>query len=48
MYVWRRSSGWDVVKNTVLVDGRAKVGFEDAGELGENGGPLVVLKGVNM
>ena len=46
--MWRMASGWDVVRNTVLVGGRTKVGHHDAGELGENGGPLVVVRGVNV
>ena len=48
MHVWRRASNGDVMENTVLVDGRTEVGSNDARELRENGGPLVVILGVDM
>ena len=47
-HVWKRASGWDVVRNAVLVGGRTKVGHHDAGELGENGGPMVMVRDVNV
>ena len=48
MHVWRRASGGDVMENTMLVDGQTEVGSKYARELRENGGPLVVILGVDM
>ena len=36
------------MENSVLVDRRTEVGNNDAGELRENGGPLVMILGVDM
>ena len=48
MHVWRRASGGDAMKNTMFVDGRTEIGSNDARELRENGGPLVMILGVDM
>ena len=46
--MWRRACGGDVMENAMLVDEQMEVGNNDARKLRENGGPLVIILGVNM